>query len=284
IASNGVEESTRTLTLEAPLTAGLFAVDADNTRNTRVRRWDQSGKVRDENGNELLDLDATGAPGDIQIPGAGTFVVLENGIAVAFDLDAAGGRFRSGDYWMIAARTANASIERLDHAPPVGIHAHYAKLAIVTFPDTEINCPTLWPPEAGDACCDCTVCVTPDSHASGSLTLQAAVEKARETGGTVCVAAGTYVLAGPLRIPQAGSLRVRGQGWSTQLVMPAGAEAIHVETAVDVALENLAVISRSIREPGATVTVRNGIAVALRHLLVVSSATSEVRGVAISLS
>jgi hypothetical protein len=115
--------------------------------------------VRNESGGTIVDLDAPAATGEIPIPAAGTFVVLENGVAVAFHLDPAGGRFRTGDHWLIAARTADASIEILDHAPPRGIHAHYAKLAIVTFPDTETDCRVLWPPEAGDKGCDCTVCV-----------------------------------------------------------------------------------------------------------------------------
>ena len=38
--------------------------------------------------------------------------------------------FRAGDYWVFAARTADASVELLDRAPPRGIHHHYARLGI----------------------------------------------------------------------------------------------------------------------------------------------------------
>ena len=41
-----------------------------------------------------------------------------------------------GDYWVLAARTADASVEPLDRAPPRGIHHHYGRLAMVTFPGT----------------------------------------------------------------------------------------------------------------------------------------------------
>lgn len=54
--------------------------------------------------------------------------------------------------------------------PPLGIRHHYARLGVPTFPDNEAGCQTLWPPasEGDKGCADCTVCVTPESHATGS--------------------------------------------------------------------------------------------------------------------
>ena len=58
-------------------------------------------------------------------------------------LDRAGGsgRFRAGDHWIFAARTADTSIEQLDAAPPLGVHHHYARLGVVTFPDSRDRLP-----------------------------------------------------------------------------------------------------------------------------------------------
>ncbi len=59
------------------------------------------------------------------------------GVAVSFSLAEAGGSFRRGDHWIFAARTADASVESLDEAPPLGVHHHYARLGVLDFPDTE---------------------------------------------------------------------------------------------------------------------------------------------------
>ena len=105
------------------------------------------------------------------------------------------------DHLVIAARTLDASVEDLTNAPPRGTQHHYARLgfwdvAAGTLPD----CRTHWPPAAGGADCTCTECVTPESHASGALTIQAAVDRVRDSGGTVCLHTGTYVLAAPVLV------------------------------------------------------------------------------------
>ena len=127
-----VDEATRTLILEQPLPQGVFATSTrgqtDPTQHTRVRRWDQHGKVLDVNGNVLVDLDEPGQPGVIL---TGTSVVLEHGVSIAFDMAAADGTFRTGDYWVLATRTADASVEHLEQAPPRGIHHHYSRLALL---------------------------------------------------------------------------------------------------------------------------------------------------------
>jgi Family of unknown function (DUF6519) len=81
-----------TLTMTAAVT------NIDPKRNARVRRWEQSG----------LAATANGVP--IQ---PGTWIELENGIQVQF---AATGDYRTGDYWLIPARTATGQIEW----PPCG--------------------------------------------------------------------------------------------------------------------------------------------------------------------
>lgn len=144
--NNGVDEETRTITLEAPLPNGRFPVDGQSrtaaARNTRVRRWDHKGRVLKASGALHFDLDSTT---DGTIPVIAGPVQLEHGLVVTFSQEVADGILRTGDWWCFAART-NGTIEELDEEPARGIHAHYAKLALVSFPDIETDCRPLFDP------------------------------------------------------------------------------------------------------------------------------------------
>lgn len=128
--TGGVDTATRTLFLTSSLPAGAFALGDDPAHYVLVRRWDQAGKQYREDGSVAVDVDNPAAGGAIPVPPAGTRVFLENGILIEFHLPA-GGRFRNGDYWSFAARSADGSLETLDRAPPRGIHHHYAPLAVI---------------------------------------------------------------------------------------------------------------------------------------------------------
>ena len=67
--------------------------------------------------------------GVINVPAAGTTLILENGVTVSFSSTGAKG-FKAGDFWVFAARTADASVELLTNEPPRGIHHHYERLGI----------------------------------------------------------------------------------------------------------------------------------------------------------
>jgi hypothetical protein len=153
LVGGGVDETAGTVRLVQPLPAGAFPVDGQGRtlpdRNTRVRRWDQAKKVYDAGGAVLTDLDVAGSDGLISVPASATSVLLEEGIVVSFSVDPAGGLFRTGDHWLFAARTADASVELLDQAPPRGIHAHYAPLAFVDAAGAVDDCRTLVPPLGG---------------------------------------------------------------------------------------------------------------------------------------
>ena len=114
--------------LDAALPAGFTEADGtvNAARHTRIRRWDGDGVVT--------------------VPAAGAAVTLERGVQAVFNVEPAGGSFNSFDYWTFAARTADASVEILENAPPRGIHRHYCRLAVVTFPGTVLECRTFWPP------------------------------------------------------------------------------------------------------------------------------------------
>jgi hypothetical protein len=244
-----VDESASTLTFAPPLPADLIpsgaGTDTAAARHLRVIRWDQSGKVVHPDGTVVVDLDTAGSDGTIPIPTTpNTQIVLENGIALSFTAATPGGVFRAGDYWEFAARTADTSIEELVGTPPRGIHHHYARLAIVTMQGGQTDCRTLWPPEGGgrgEDGCACTVCVTPESHSSGQLTVQHAVDTVAPVGGTVCLGAGLYALASPVRVTNATSVRLHGQGVRSVLVAQHG--AFELDVCIDVTIEELAIVS-----------------------------------------
>ncbi|HEX2076965.1 MAG TPA: DUF6519 domain-containing protein [Longimicrobium sp.] len=233
VSGGGVDDATRTLTLDAPLSAGLFPADAqgdtDPARHTRVRRWDQAGRVLHPDATLYQDLDAAGSTGAIRVPpGSTTDVVLEQGIVVRFDVEGTGGVFRAGDAWTFAARTPDASVEELKRAPPRAIHHHYCRLALVTFPGDATDCRIPWPAQG---CC--TVTVRPgdwrtrlapyldeDRGGSDGATDAAGAVGEKRRGGTleVCFCAGTFDLGAPLVFRGYDVVRVTGRGEATRLV------------------------------------------------------------------
>lgn len=111
-------ESPATITIEAP----AMPLDIkDFPVNPRVRRWDDPAGLR-----------------TVEQPAANDqFLTGEYGIEWRFE----GTTFRTGDHWLIAARTG-VGIEWADdsagHAlaqPPVGVEHHYCALAIVRWDD-----------------------------------------------------------------------------------------------------------------------------------------------------
>ena len=96
----------------------------------KVRRWDQqeTEDIHLTDGAVLISEGTTDAD----------WINLENGIQIQFQ---PGGSYRTGDYWLIPARTAG-SIEwpgdpkNPDAAPPHGIGHHYAPLWIISTDST----------------------------------------------------------------------------------------------------------------------------------------------------
>ncbi|CAG9170121.1 hypothetical protein LMG23992_01470 [Cupriavidus laharis] len=283
-----VDDATRRITFAPGLPAAMLPGSfPDNTfpasRNLRVRRWDQKGQVFRTNpgGNPVpvQDLDGPGSAGVIKVPAAATTLLLEDGITVRFASTGTKG-FRAGDYWVFAARTADASVEILDLAPPRGIHHHYARLGIWDVgAGTVSDCRNDWPPQSGGDGCACTHCVTPASHASGQFTIQDAVDKVRDTGGTVCLHAGQYVLGEPVRITSARSVRITGQGAATAIAAPGA--AFIVESSWAIAIDALAIVSLG-RE--SAICVRTAAGLALRQLAVAVFNTGDAQSAAIALS
>jgi nitrous oxidase accessory protein NosD len=196
-----VVEATRriqfTPALPAAMLPGSFPDSVfPGNHNWRVRLWDQKGRIfrTDAGGTpvQVQDLDAAGSTGVIAIPTAGTTLLLENGVTVSFASTGAKG-FRAGDYWVFAARTADASVEILDRAPPRGIHHHYARLGLWDVPAGAVtDCRNHWPPRGdGGGCC---ISVRPGES------IQAAIDDLPPVGGCVCLKSGLHEIAAPLVI------------------------------------------------------------------------------------
>lgn len=127
-----VEPATRVITLKAA-PAGI-----DQAKHPKLRRWDNTGEIK-------VEAPATNDG----------WIALEGGIQVHF----AAGSYRTGDYWLIPARTATGEIEwppyQVPNAipapqPPLGIEHHYCRLALIQLtPDgLEVieDCRRLFPP------------------------------------------------------------------------------------------------------------------------------------------
>lgn len=282
-----VVEATRriqfTPALPAAMLPGTFPNSAfPNARNLRVRRWDQHGRISRTGPNgttvQVQDLDAAGSTGVINVPAATTTLILENGVTVTFASTGAKG-FKSGDYWVFAARTADASVELLDRAPPRGIHHHFARLAIWDVgTGAVVDCRHPWPPTAEGHDCSCTACVTAASHASGQFTIQDAVNQVSQTGGTVCLGPGQYALTQAVQLNGTRAVRIRGQGPASLIAAAGGAFVLR--NCLAVGIEDLAILSLG-RQPA--ISVQTALGVVLRHLVMAVLDTGDNRASAIAL-
>lgn len=286
-----VHEETREIELSGTVDADLVPTGVDDdtaqTRRSRLIRWDQRGQIRRADNNDVWeDLDAPGADGLIPVPGPGIALVLESGITVSFSTAAGPGGFREMDSWSFPARTATTDIDKLVAAPPHSVQRHYTKLAVVTFPDFVDDCRDFWPPTFGTTAegCACTVCVTPQSHNSGELTIQQAIDQIPAVGGTVCLAGGFYTLTQPVRIANQAAITLTGQGMGTVLGYQGGASAIEIANSIDVQVERLSILAapsgtdeNGIPLSAHGITVTNTVFPALRRLAIVVGAFGEAR-------
>ncbi|NEQ32355.1 MAG: hypothetical protein F6K04_15365, partial [Leptolyngbya sp. SIO4C5] len=214
-------------------------------RHPKLRRWDHSGPSATAVGVEV----------------AAGWVNLEGGIQVQFSE----GTYKTGDYWLIPARTATGQIEwplttAAVPAPipqlPLGIEHHYCRLAIAQLlpsndPDSNTGqldllevcdhsfCP-LTELDPGAACC--TVVVQPGES------IQSALDSLPQAGGCVCLKTGVHEIRQPIRIEKSnvvlkgespGTHVIRNNGLSLliiaqprlQLIRDVKVEQIHFEAA-----------------------------------------------------
>jgi hypothetical protein len=220
-----IDFAAKTITLDAKVSATNFPVDGSNqttpSRHTRIRRWDQAGKVfASDNTTLITDLGAAGSTGQIPTPATGTAIILENGITVSFGTT---GSFNTGDFWTFAARTADGSIEQLKDAPPRGIHHHYTGLSVVNFDaGTATDCRNPWTCCSGgkDSCgCCCTVTVGDGVESFGKFnSIQAAINALPDAGGEVCILPGRYFEH--VFIEDRRDVILQGCGYQSRLASP----------------------------------------------------------------
>ncbi|MDR6929371.1 DUF6519 domain-containing protein [Pseudomonas sp. BE134] len=215
-----IDEAKRIIVLDraVPTAGRAFGATAVDVvaRNTRLQRWDESAPLNVINGDGLM---ATAA-GPID---------LEDGVQVSFTTATAGGQFKVGDYWVFAARTANAWVEPLNAAPPRGIHHQYLQLAAIPANGAPTDCR---PIQIDDAGC-CTFVVRPGED------IQAAIDKLPKVGGCVCLKAGLHPIDRPL-ILQRDNLCLHGESMGamvfnrrgTGVIVVSGANHVHIHTLV----------------------------------------------------
>lgn len=127
-----VEGNLLTINPASAIPAGPINI-ANFPRNPKVRRWDMAALIKPNNQN-WLDL--------------------EDGVQVHFT----NGTYKTGDYWLIPARTATADVEwpidPTTNQPatqlPFGIKHHYCRLAVATNDGTKwtkiTDCRHIFPP------------------------------------------------------------------------------------------------------------------------------------------
>lgn len=208
------DEAALTVTLDRALpTGGGRAFGANATelaeRHTRVQRWDQKSSNATVDVDGLIDVAAGPIP-------------IEDGVNVEFSVDPAGGSFRLGDYWVFAARTADASVEILTDAPPRGIAHHYLQIGVITGLGGQMGVQDCRPRPEDCACC-CTVSVGATGNQSGDYpTLAGAVAALpgiapdEQVPVTICLLPGIHEIDEPVVVDRA-RVRILGCGPESRL-------------------------------------------------------------------
>jgi hypothetical protein len=217
----------RTVTINGSPTATLAL-------HPKLRRWDMSGAAY-----------ASGVPITSGAP-----IPLEGGLQVTFSA----GTYRTGDYWLIPARTAT-SIEQghiewpVDSGgtplakPPAGVGRHVAKLGLLelaadqTFAGlgsatepTDCRLP-FWPltqltPDQRSGPCTIVVQPGPGWEVPVLNWFRLAAQNKQPLDAEICFPVGDFPTADVVRIQNAGHVRFNGGGWGTRLTATGSAEAV----------------------------------------------------------
>ncbi len=219
------------LTLDPAIPASMAIDAADPSRNTRVVRWDEK-----QSQSGLIDA-SQGA------------VELEHGLQIEITLDPniPNGQTKVGDHWLIAARTIDGTVDLLNGEPPRGIHHHYAKLAVLRFPDDVEDCRDPWPPwSSQQGCCTYRVGDGVSSHGDYD-SIQEAIDALPAQGGQVCILPGDYTES--IVISGRQNVSVVGCGKRTMLRagldldadgVPQGNAVIHIADSRNIHIESVA--------------------------------------------
>lgn len=109
--------------------ASTSNVGQDTAKPSLLRRWDNQRGDPNKSYPKLNDTDYA------SVIEEGKWLTLEDGIQIWFE---SGATYRTGDYWLIPARTATGDVEWPSSSgdslalPPHGMEHHYAKLAVIS--------------------------------------------------------------------------------------------------------------------------------------------------------
>jgi hypothetical protein len=242
-----IDETQSRIVLDRALpSVGARAFGANGTeieqRHTRVQRWDQTAATNAIDGDGLITTGAGPIP-----------LGLGEGIQISFSTEPAGGLFRTGDYWVFAARTADSSVEILTAAPPRGIVHRYLQLAAITDLESPLNrqvddCrPRPDDPRAQCCCCLVTVGAQEGQRAdftdlAGAVAALPGMAPNPNIPVIICILEGDLPVPEPVRVSRP-RVTIRGCGWGTRL-LPAQGPAI-VLAGDEQAIEALAVFAES---------------------------------------
>ena len=112
-----------------------------------------------------------------------------------------------------------------------------------------------------------------------ALTIQAAVDRVRLTGGTVCLTVGQYQLDEPVRLIGTRAVRIKGQGAATIVITPGA--AFQAATVIALSIEDLAILSLG---NASAISIRTALGVSLQRLIIGVVGSQDLRGAAIALS
>jgi hypothetical protein len=228
-----------TLDRELPVPGNrAFGANADElqARHTRLVAWNQ-----DIDRNPTLDAEGL-------IPIVAGAIGLELGVEVTFELDPVGGEFQVGDYWVFAARTADASVEELDSAPPRGIKSVYMQLAAIEHIEIGPLVHDCRPRGPGCDCC-CLLTVGRSAGAPGNYDDLASAVAAlpgvapdESQHVIICIAPGEFLVPGTVTVSRP-NVTIRGCGPGTRL-LPQQGPALALSGSRQV-LEDLAILAES---------------------------------------
>ena len=232
------------------VTLSVSASGFDINGHPKLRRWD-TGPGQ------------TAAEFSVTVPsGNGGFIPLEGGVEIKFQL----GTFRTGDYWLIPARTIPGKFGDIEWEQDGGSPAflgtfgnihHYCKLALLTatgggttgvtislLEDCRKKFPPLTELPTGGRCC-CTVSVGPEGDYA---TLQEAVDaRPVEFDGVwhVCLMPGEHRLEGAVEISEMKGLVISGCEWQSFIVGAPDEPILFIKESQMVRVEGLYARARS---------------------------------------
>lgn len=194
-----IDPGARMITVNTAVTNGKVAP-------IKLRKWDQFSAAATANG----------------VPATGGWLDLEDGVQVEFSA----GSYKSGQYWLIPARTITGDIEwprSTTNDPiaqaPLGIQYHYCRLALLKWnPQTMkipqvLDCRPMFSPLTEQTDCECSITVKPGP---GWEAVFNNIKQGQDAH--LCFEPGEYPLSGPVSIDRKGHLKLSGAGRGSKIL------------------------------------------------------------------